>query len=99
MKEADMLAAKIDLLMKRLDNRAIEKEAMKGTVQAMDSHMSVKSVEKSDIQGTTAPKSMKMPHISTTGSDSKVIMGETISPTRKEVIQTSIQITIRINLP
>jgi hypothetical protein len=32
MKEADMLAAKIDLLTKRLDNRAIEKEAMKGTV-------------------------------------------------------------------
>ena len=37
--EADMLAAKIDLLMKRLDDRAAEKEAMKSTVQAMDSHM------------------------------------------------------------
>jgi hypothetical protein len=98
-KEADMLATKIDLLMKRLDDRAIEKEAMKGTVKDMDSHMSVKSVEKSDIQGTTAPKSMKMLQISTTGSDSKVITGGTISPTRKEVIQTSIQIIIRINLP
>jgi hypothetical protein len=32
MKEADMLAAKIDLLMKRLDDRAIEKEAITSTV-------------------------------------------------------------------
>jgi hypothetical protein len=31
-KEADMLAAKIDLLMKRLDNHAAEKEAMKGII-------------------------------------------------------------------
>jgi hypothetical protein len=38
-KEADMLAAKVDLLMKRLDDRAAEKEAMKSTVQAMESHM------------------------------------------------------------
>jgi len=36
MKEADMLVAKIDLLMKRLDDRATKKEAMKSTVQAMD---------------------------------------------------------------
>ena len=39
MKEANMLATKIDLLMKRLDDRAAEKEVMKSTVQAMDSHM------------------------------------------------------------
>jgi hypothetical protein len=32
MKEADMLAAKIDLLMKRLDERAADKEATKSTV-------------------------------------------------------------------
>ena len=38
-KETDMLAAKIDLLMKRLEERAQDKEAMKGTVQALDSHM------------------------------------------------------------
>jgi hypothetical protein len=38
MKETDMLAAKIDLLMKSLEERAQEKEAMKATVQAMDSH-------------------------------------------------------------
>ena len=31
-KEADMLATKIDLLLKRLDERAHEKEAMKATV-------------------------------------------------------------------
>jgi hypothetical protein len=39
MKEADMLAAKIDLLLSRLNESAAEKEAMKSTVQAMDSHM------------------------------------------------------------
>ena len=35
-KETDMLATKMDLLVKRLDLRATEKEAMKSTVQAMD---------------------------------------------------------------
>ena len=39
MKETDILAAKMDLLMKRLKERAQDKEAMKGTVQAIDSHM------------------------------------------------------------
>ena len=38
-KEKDMLFAKIDLLMKRLEKRAKEKDAMMGTVQAMDSQM------------------------------------------------------------
>jgi len=39
MKETDMLAAKMDLLLKRLDERAADKEAMKGTVKATDSKM------------------------------------------------------------
>ena len=38
-KEMNMLSAKIDLLMKRLEEWALEKDAMMGTVQAMDSHM------------------------------------------------------------
>ena len=38
-KETDMLATKIDLLMKRLEERAQDKDALMGTVQAMDSHM------------------------------------------------------------
>ena len=38
-KEMDMLTTKIDLLMKRLEERAQGKEAMKGTVQALDSKM------------------------------------------------------------
>ena len=33
-----MLAAKIDLLMTRLDNHATEKEATKSTIQTMNSH-------------------------------------------------------------
>ena len=39
MKEADMLATKMDLLLKWLNEHAADKEAMKGTVQAMDSQM------------------------------------------------------------
>ena len=39
MMETDMLFAKIDLLMKRVEERVQEKDAMMGTVQAMDSHM------------------------------------------------------------
>ena len=38
-KETYMLAAKIDPLIKRLDERADEKEAIYGTVEAMDLHM------------------------------------------------------------
>ena len=38
MEETNMLAAKMDLLIKRLDERA-HKEAMYGTVMAMDLHM------------------------------------------------------------
>jgi len=38
-KEADMLATKIDLLLSRLNERTHEKEAMKATVQAADSQM------------------------------------------------------------
>ena len=34
-KETDMLFTKIDLLMKRLEERAQEKDAMMGTIQAM----------------------------------------------------------------
>ncbi|XP_066373621.1 uncharacterized protein [Miscanthus floridulus] len=39
MKEMDMLVAKIDLLIKRLNERAQKKEAIYGTVKAMDLHM------------------------------------------------------------
>ena len=39
MKETDMLAIKIDLLLSRLNERAHEKEVIKATVQATDSQM------------------------------------------------------------
>ena len=42
MKEVNMLAAKLDLLLKRLDERATNKVAMKGTVKAMDLQMTCK---------------------------------------------------------
>jgi hypothetical protein len=38
-KEIDMLSAKIDLSMKRLEEWAQDKDGMMGTVQAIDSHM------------------------------------------------------------
>jgi hypothetical protein len=38
-KEKDLLAAKIDLSMKRLDDRIADKDATTSTVQAIDSHM------------------------------------------------------------
>ena len=38
-KETDMLATKIDLLLSRLNERGHEKEAMKATVQATESQM------------------------------------------------------------
>jgi hypothetical protein len=42
-KEMDMLSVKIDLLMKRPEER--DKDAMMGTVQAMDSHMTCEVCE------------------------------------------------------
>jgi len=43
-------------------------------------------MEKSDIQGMTAPRPVKMLHTSTTGSDRKILTGGTIKPACKEVI-------------
>jgi hypothetical protein len=42
-KAMTVLAARMDLLLKSLDEHAIEKEAMYGTVKAMDSHMICKA--------------------------------------------------------
>ena len=44
-KEKDILAAKIDLLMKRLEEWAQDKDIMISTVQAMDSHMTCEVCE------------------------------------------------------
>jgi hypothetical protein len=38
-KETDVLVTGMDLLLKRLDQRAAKKRAMYGTVKAMDSHI------------------------------------------------------------
>ena len=38
-KEVNMLATKMDLLLKRLDQCVADKEAMKGTVKAVDSQL------------------------------------------------------------
>jgi hypothetical protein len=56
MKEADMLAVKMDLLLKRLDERAADKEAMKGTVKAMDSQMTCEVYGEVGHSGNDYPK-------------------------------------------
>ena len=56
MKEADMLAAKMDLLLKRLDERATNKEAMKGTVKAMDSQMTCEVCGEVGHSGNDCPE-------------------------------------------
>ena len=94
-----MLAAKMDLFLKRLDERAADKEVMKGTVKAMDSQMTSEVCGEADTRGTTALKLMKKHHTSTMGSDKVITTGGTINLVRKEVTQISIPIAIRINLP
>jgi hypothetical protein len=95
MKEVDMLPARMDLLMKRLDECTHEKEAMKGTVQAIDSQMTCESMATLDIRGTTASKPMRMPHSSTMGSDKVTV----ISHAPKEVTIITIQIIIQTKPP
>ena len=56
MKEADMLAVKMDLLLKRLDKRAIDKEAMKGIIKTMDSQMTCEVYEEVEHSGNDYPK-------------------------------------------
>ena len=54
--EADMLAAKMDLLFKTLDKRVHEKEAMKATVEAMDSHMTCEVCGEVEHSGNDCPE-------------------------------------------
>jgi hypothetical protein len=59
MKERDLLAAKIDLLMKRLDDHATKKEATTSTVLAMDSHMMCEVYGNVGHSGNNCPKTHK----------------------------------------
>ena len=54
--ETDMLATKMDLLIKRLDKRAHEKETMYGTVKAMDLHMTCEVCGESGHSRNNCPK-------------------------------------------
>ena len=54
MKEIDLLATKIDLLIKRLDDHATEPTT--GTVQAMDSHMTCEVCGNVGHSGNNCPK-------------------------------------------
>ena len=57
LKEVDMLSVKIDLLMKKLKDRANEKQEV---MHIHDSRMTVKNVETLAIQGTTVLKPKMM---------------------------------------
>jgi len=58
-KEEDMLATKMDLLLKRLDEHAAKKETMKSTIQAMDSHMTWEVYGEVRHSGNDCPKTYK----------------------------------------
>jgi hypothetical protein len=59
MKETDILATKTDLLMKRLDERAAENEAMYDTIQALDSHMTCEVCGNARHSGNDCPELAK----------------------------------------
>jgi hypothetical protein len=99
MKEVDMLAAKIDLLMKRLDKCAANKEATKSIVQAMDSHMTCEDCGEVRHLGNNCPDTHEEATYTNNGFQQGNNNSGTISPAHKEVIQTLTQITIRVNLP
>ena len=56
MKETDILSTKIDLLMKIPKERAQDKDAMMGTVQAMDSHLTCEVCGNIGHSGNDCPK-------------------------------------------
>ena len=92
-----MVATKIYLLLSRLNERAHEKEAMKATIQAMDSQMTCEVCGEVGHSRNNCPKTRE-DDTSTTGSKKVTIMGGIINPARKQVIRTLTQITIQINL-
>jgi hypothetical protein len=98
-KEADMFATKMDLLLKRLDEHVANKEAMKGTVKAMNSQMTCKVCGEVEHLGNNYPKTHEQASYMNNGSDSRTIMGGITNPTHMEVIRTSIPILIQINHP
>jgi hypothetical protein len=55
-KETDMLATKMDLSLKRLDEHAGDKEAMKGTVKAMDLQVTCEVCGEVEHSGNHCPE-------------------------------------------
>jgi hypothetical protein len=85
-KEMDMVSAKIDLLIKRQEERAQDKDAMRGTVQAMDSHVTCEVWGTLAIRGMIAPKPTKKLPSSTTGfANHQITTGGITNPVRKVI--------------
>jgi hypothetical protein len=102
----DMMVAKLDLLLKHLNEKAEFKKHSENYAQAMSSHLTAKSVAMMDTRGTTASRPVKTACTSTTTTGivhHKEARGG-ISPVHhfNEVITTTlllIRILIRTNLP
>jgi hypothetical protein len=99
-KEMDMLATKIYLLLKKFDERATE--VPQGTVKTMDSQMMCEVCGNVGHLGNDCPDTREKKHrTSTMGTTSKevITMAGTTNPVHhSKVIQTLTPITIRINL-
>ena len=99
MKEVDMLAAKMDLLLKRLNERAHEKEAMKATVRVTNSQMTYEVCEEVGQSGNDCPKTHEEAAYLNNEFRQQSNNGGTTSPAHKDVIRTTIQISIQTNPP
>jgi hypothetical protein len=95
-----MLAAKIDLLLKKFHECATDVNI--GSVKAMDSQMTCEVVVMLATEGMTTPRPMKRHNTSTTSIANKeeatIMVGTTNLIHHSNVIRSSIQISIRINL-
>jgi hypothetical protein len=84
-KEIDMLAAKMDLLTKRVEY--YEKVSAQETLKAIDSHMTCEVVEMLDIRAIPTPKPKRTSTLSTpTMGSVHNIMAGINAPTIREVI-------------
>ena len=101
-KEADMIVAKLDLLMKHLNERAKFKKHRQNYAQAMSSHLTAKSVAMMDTRGMTASRPVKMQPTSTTTTTGPVHKeakgGVKHAHHSKEGVTISTQILIQISI-
>ena len=67
LKEVDMLSAKMDLLMKRLEERSNEKDVMRNPVHAIDSHITCEVCGNIGHSGNDCPETRQDAHFVNNG--------------------------------